>query len=99
MPGERQLFLWSKNAHANSALGLGFAVSRKNERRLRKIHLPRQGLHFSIAQSVRVGEHGELVSLQPTIGEDIHLDECELAQFCSLLTCHGIPSSPIQLFR
>ena len=75
MPGERQLFRNREDADFLSFPSFGGGIARQDESRLRKIHLPRDSLHFPIIQAVRVGENGERIPRERRLGEDVKLDE------------------------
>ena len=47
----------------------------KNESRLRKVHLPRQGLHLAITQSSSVREDSQRITRERRLREDVKLDK------------------------
>src|SRR5215469_3050773 len=73
--GERQLFIHGKDANLVSLSLFDVGVAREDEGRLGQVGLTGQLLHFAIAEATRVGDDGQLIALQWTIGEDIELNE------------------------
>src|SRR5205814_7606022 len=85
MAGKRQLLLHRENAHAHSTFPLGGRIARKNESRLRQIHLLRQRLHLAVAESPRIRKYRERVAFQGRRREYIPLRHGQRA----CLVCHG----------
>src|SRR5260370_32935237 len=75
MSGKRQLFSDREDADFLSFPGFNGGIARKNESCFRKIHLPRQSLHFAIIQTARVSENGERITRQRRRREDVDLNE------------------------
>src|SRR5207248_9463150 len=70
-----QLLLDREDADFLSFPSFRGGVARQNERRLRKIHLPRQGLHLAVTQSSRVGENRQRITRQRGLREYVKLNE------------------------
>src|SRR5579864_6455153 len=62
MPGKWQLFLDSEDAHAYPLARFCLRIARKNESRLREIHLLCEPLHLSVAQGASVRYYGQLIA-------------------------------------
>ena len=73
--GEAQFFIHGKDADLVSFSLFDLGVAREDEGRLRQVGLTGQLLHLAIAEATRVGDDGQLVAFQWTIGEDIELNE------------------------
>src|SRR5262249_3283761 len=75
MPGKWQLLLDREDADLLSFLSFGRSIPRQNESRFRKIHLPRQGLHFAVIQSSSVSEDRERITGEWRLRENIELNK------------------------
>src|SRR5439155_21948573 len=60
--GKRQLLLHCKYADSLPLLYFNLRLARQDECRLRKIHLARESLYFTIIQAARVGKNGERIA-------------------------------------
>src|SRR5207245_10892153 len=56
-------------------LSFNGGITRQDEGRLRKIHLTRESLHFSIIQTARVRENSERIAREWCLRENVNLDE------------------------
>src|SRR5579863_1363625 len=84
MTGERQLFLYREDSHPHPAFAFDRRFTRQDERRLRKIHLPRQRLHFLVAQAPAISKDRDRITLKTPRGEHVQLHEGKPPKFC----CH-----------
>src|SRR6059058_5783778 len=86
MSSEGQFFRNRKYANLFARSSFGRAFTRQNESRFRKIHLPRQRLHFAVAQPARVGKDRERITRQRRSREDIELNKfvCSLPHSSTL---------------
>ena len=71
--GHRQFLAWREDAHPDVAAALG----REDERRFGEGHLLGDALHLLGGQSLRLGEHRELIALEAAIGEDVEVEISE----------------------
>src|SRR5437899_12351599 len=75
MSRKRQLLLDREDADLLSFLSFSRGVARQNESRFRKIHLPRQSLHFAVIQSSNVSEDRQRITGEWRLRENIELNE------------------------
>src|SRR5437868_5079629 len=75
MPGKWQLLLGREDADFFSFRSFSRGIARQNESRFRKIHLPRQGLHFAVIQSSSVSEDRQRITGEWRLRENIELNE------------------------
>src|ERR1700728_4022041 len=73
MTGERQLFLNSKDTHANATLPFDGWIARQDERGLREIHFLGERLHLGISQSAAVEKYSQRIALEWTRGKNVPL--------------------------
>src|SRR5438552_3971555 len=79
MSGKRQLFLYGKDAHPNSAGVFCSGVSRKDECGLRQVHFSCDGLHFVVIEATTIEEDRERIALKRPRGEHVILNKGETA--------------------
>ena len=72
MAGERHLGSAIEDAHARGMAGI---VRRQDEGRLAQIELGGEGLHLGVREAVRIGEDGERIAAEASVGEDVDGDE------------------------
>jgi hypothetical protein len=70
MPGHRQLFAGREDPHPDVSSPLGC----EDERRFREGHFLGDALHLIGGQSLRFGEHRELVAFETVIGEHVEVE-------------------------
>src|SRR5437016_6379557 len=68
MTGEGQLDLGGEDAHAAE---MPRVLRRQHEGRFGEVELARERLHRALAEPAGVGEHGELVSTERLLGENV----------------------------
>jgi hypothetical protein len=75
MPGKWQFRLDREDADLLSFRSFSGIVTRQNESRFRKIHLPRQGLHLAVIQSSAVREDRQRITRKRRLRKYIELNE------------------------
>src|SRR5262249_43417945 len=71
MAGEWELLGHREDAHLHSLHALDAGVARQDEGRLRQIGLASETLELLLAQGAGVRKHGDGVSLEGAVGEDV----------------------------
>ena len=79
MPCEWKLLGDGENSHLDAVRALGRRVARNDEGGFRETRLARDRLHLGVAQTARVDEHRNRISLQRARTEDVDRDEWKFA--------------------
>src|SRR5580693_8941833 len=88
MTGERQLFLYREDSHPHPTFAFDRRSTRQDERGLGKIHLPRQRLHFFVAQPSAISKNRYGIALKTLRGEHVQLHEGKPPKFrCHVDNC------------
>jgi hypothetical protein len=75
MSRKRQFCFDCKDTDFLSFLSFSGGIARQNESRFRKIHLPRQSLHFAVIQSSSVSEDRERITGEWRLRKNIELNK------------------------